>query len=125
MRKAVIIFLVKDHEVLLLHARYPDGNVFWQGVSGYVEPNEDSKLAAIREAHEELAVTLNADDIKQIHTFTVNDTEFTVYRVDTWQDELGIQEGGIEELHWFPIDKLPLDQMHPTDKDWLPGVLSR
>jgi 8-oxo-dGTP pyrophosphatase MutT (NUDIX family) len=40
-------------EFLLLHRSGRDGAPFWQGVSGWIEPDEPPHLTALRELHEE------------------------------------------------------------------------
>lgn len=40
-------------EFLLLHRSGRDGTPFWQGVSGWIEPDESPHLAALRELREE------------------------------------------------------------------------
>lgn len=127
MRNAIITFLVKDGKVLLIHSFYNAARTqaFWQGISGYVEAGEDSVAAAVREAKEELNIDINPNDLTHKHSFTSGDAEFQVYTTDTWQGEFKIGEAGLEELRWFSFDELPLDQMHPGDEDWLPGILSQ
>lgn len=125
MRKAIIVFLIKNSTVLLIQSFYPASKTrFWQGISGYIEANENPLSAATREAKEELNIQINPASLQHKHTFTVKDIEFHVYLANAWQGEFKIGEAGLEELRWFSFDELPFDQMHPGDKDWLPGILT-
>jgi 8-oxo-dGTP pyrophosphatase MutT (NUDIX family) len=125
MRKAVIVFLIKETDILLLHS-YTDPtetNMFWQGVSGFIEKNEEPIKAAVREVEEELGIKVKVRDLSQKHNFEANDIEFTVFTTFSWQGEPKPLEQGIEELRWFSFDQLPLNEMHSGDRDWLPSVL--
>lgn len=125
MRKAIIVFLIKDKNVLLLHSYYDStkARIFWQGVSGFIEEAEAPAMAAVREVQEELGIVVDSQYLKEKHTFEANNISFTVFTLHNWQGEPKPLEQGIEELRWFPINQLPLKQMHSTDKNWLPKIL--
>jgi ADP-ribose pyrophosphatase YjhB (NUDIX family) len=88
----VHLVLARDSSILLLRrfqTGYQDGNCAL--VAGHVDGNESAKTAMIREAYEEIGITLNLDDVQLVHTVhrTSNDGErvsffFTVTR---WQGE--------------------------------------
>lgn len=59
-------------EFLLLHRSGRDGRPFWQGVSGWIEPDEVPHLAALRELREETGLEAEA-------LFTV-DAVFDIYK---------------------------------------------
>lgn len=48
-----LIFLLKDHAVLMLHRRNPPNQGLWNGVGGRIEPGEGPLECAMREVREE------------------------------------------------------------------------
>lgn len=125
MRDAIIVFFVRDGEVMLIYS-YQDETktrAFWQGVSGFVEVGESAVTAAVREVSEELGIEIQPENLAQKYTFQLDGINFTVFTTHTWEGEFQLLEAGLEKLRWFPFDQLPFDKMHPTDKDWLPNAL--
>ncbi|MEM6429130.1 MAG: NUDIX domain-containing protein [Deinococcota bacterium] len=109
----VHVLLVREDNILLLRrfqTGYQDGN--YALVAGHVDGNESAKTAVIREAHEEIGITLNPDDVQLVHTAhrTSNDGErvsffFTATR---WQGEPYNREPNkCDDVRWFAQDKLP------------------
>lgn len=126
MRNAVIVFLIKDEQVLLLHSyQIPKrDSMYWQGISGFTEESEEPRLAAIREAEEELEVRIKPEELHHTHTFESDDIKFFVFTTNTWERAPVLNEVGLEEMRWFPINKLPFEGMRKSDTNWLPAALS-
>ncbi len=118
MKKAILCFIRRDDEVLLIHDNYPTGTV-WNGISGYIEENETPLEAAIREVREEVGISIQTSDLQYLG---VHDS-FTIFEVWSWQGTPQKLEEGIIDIQWFKITELPYDHMHAGNQDWLPRFL--
>jgi 8-oxo-dGTP pyrophosphatase MutT (NUDIX family) len=120
MRHSVIpstyILFVRDETDILLQRRlntgYEDGNY---GIpSGHVERGESPSQAALREAIEEVGVTIAPVDLSMAHImyrFNLSNGEDRVcffHRAALWQ---GVPENKevnkCDDLRWFPLNNLP------------------
>ena len=79
-------------EFLLLHRSGRDGVPFWQGVSGWIEPNEAPHLTALRELREETGLA-------PVELYSVN----SVFDLYTWR------RGTVETIIPFAA-KVPADR---------------
>ena len=119
MRRAILCFLQKDNNVLLLHTQYPD-KLVWNGVSGFIDKGETNVQAAQREIKEELGIDVEIGDMEYLRTHEI----FDVFRIETWSGDPQSQESSIKEVKWFNIDELPYEEMHPGNEQWLPSMLT-
>lgn len=120
---AVYLALVRDGdggpEVLLQLRRgtgFMDGR--WaHGAAGHVELGESAVQAAVREAAEELGVTVDPDDLVHVATLhrTVAVHEPVEERMDlflatrTWSGEpSAVEPDKAAELRWWPLRELPV-----------------
>jgi len=126
-RKDVLMFALKDGQILLGMKKRGFGSGRWNGAGGKVEPGESFQQAAIRECHEEFG-------IKPIGPALVADLRFDAYfqnekllldvRVFTctkWEGDL--QESEEMAPKWFNISEIPYQKMWQDDQYWLPLVL--
>lgn len=86
----------------------------WHLPAGCVEPGESARACAVREAAEELAVTLDAPDLELVHTVHLRDTPDSepliqlFFRVHRWQGEPRNNEPHkCQQLSWFAPAALP------------------
>ena len=98
--------------VLRSNTGWRDG--FYALPSGKVEKSESFTQAAIREAKEEVGVTIKAKDLHAVLTChrmeDGNDWVDTLFVVDTWQGELVNNEPHMHsELTWFALDAMPVN----------------
>jgi 8-oxo-dGTP pyrophosphatase MutT (NUDIX family) len=99
--------------VLRSHTKWMNGH--YGLPSGKVEKNESYTQAAIREAKEEIGITVAAKDVKHVLTMHRYDVESSnpdwvdlYFTVDTWQGEPYNAEPHVHsELAWLDPDKLP------------------
>ncbi len=108
---AVHLFFLQGDKVLLLRR----SNTGWQDgkysvPAGHVELGESVTNAAIREAQEEVGVTLRPGDLAVVHVMNRNSDE---QRIDfflvpsRWSGELAnCEPDKCDDLRWFPLDAL-------------------
>ena len=96
---------------------YKDGEYEIPG--GHLEENEDLYEAMIREAKEELGISLQREDLKIIHImhhYTGNRMNF-IFTTEREDLEPRIMEKDkCEELKWFNINNLPENTMKKVKK---------
>ncbi len=116
---AVYLILHNQKGEILLQRR--QGTKLWPGFlalpAGHVDEGENVYDAVIREAKEELDITINRDDI--IDSFVVNRRNkslkpyFDVYfEISSYKGQVKINEPDkCSELRWCSIDNLPDDMI--------------
>lgn len=130
LRQATLVFLCKENQVLLAMKKRGFGEGMWNGVGGKLNDGETAEQAAIRETEEEIGVK-----VKNLNHIATLDFYFPlvpadknwnqqvmVYFAQTWDGEPAESEEMRPE--WFNIGKLPLDEMWPDDRYWLPAALA-
>ena len=126
LREATILLLLRDDEVLLAMKKRGFGEGKWNGVGGKPNPNEDIRIAAIRECEEEIGVT--PLDLKEVAVLTyIHQTKdkdwgmkVNVYTSDIWNGE----PVETEEMkpQWFKVVDVPYSEMWLDDILWMPKV---
>jgi mutator protein MutT len=121
---AVHLVLFKDNQVLLLrrfNTGYQDGN--YSVPAGHVDGGESIKSAVIREAREEVGITIKESDLEPfvMHRI-INPTEERIdffFKCQKWTGTIEKCEiGKCDELKWCPVDLLP-DNVIPYVKTGL------
>ncbi|HLN63583.1 MAG TPA: NUDIX domain-containing protein [Symbiobacteriaceae bacterium] len=109
---AVHLFLVRGDEVLLLrrfNTGYEDGN--YSVPAGHLDGGEEVKSAAIREAAEEIGVTIDPADLAVAGVMhRLSDSERVDFFVATarWSGMVANMEPDkCDELRWCHLDALP------------------
>jgi 8-oxo-dGTP diphosphatase len=114
MRAAVYLILQAQDQTLLArrcNTGYQDGN--YSLVAGHVEAGESVTEALIREAREEIGITVAAQDLEFVHLLhrraeddlTYFDFFFAAHR---WQGEVtNCEPHKCDDLRWFPLAALP------------------
>lgn len=130
--EATVCFLHKENEILLAMKTRKIGEGCWNGYGGGVEKGEKVIDAAARELEEESGVSTTPQNLNKIavvdfHNTKSDDSTFVCrvhfYLVDEWTGSAKETEEMVNPT-WFEINNLPLDQMMPADKVWLPIALS-
>ena len=116
---AVYLIIKNENNEILLQRR--QGTKLWPGFlalpAGHVDEGENAYDAVIREAKEELGITISVKDI--IDIFTVNRRNkslmpyYDVYfEIDSYEGEITISEPEkCSELVWSDINNLPNDMI--------------
>jgi len=110
---SVYLILIKDNKILLsrrYNTGYFDNNYSFP--AGHLNGGETLKQAMIREAREEVDVTLDPADLELIHVMNrkIPDNERIdfFFTAKKWQGEPKIMEPEkCDDLRWFDLDNLP------------------
>lgn len=110
---AISLLLLKGNEILLIrryNTGWEDGKYSLMG--GHIEENETLAETTIREAKEEIGITLGPNDIKVVHTIhtSINKENYIDFFLlgTKWAGEPTIKEKDkIDDIQWFPLDNLP------------------
>ncbi len=129
MKNTTLCFLVKEDKVLLAMKKRGFGVGKWNGVGGKVSENEDIKEATVREANEEIGVSINPADLKSHGSIKFSfennpdwNQEVHIFITEKWEGELAESEE--MKPQWYENDKLPFENMWLDDPHWLPKVLA-
>ena len=109
---AVHMFFVEQDRILLLkrvNTGYHDGD--YSVPAGHIEANESVIAAAIREAAEELGITVSPSSlsiVQAMHRKSSRERVDFFLRVTAWQGTIRNHEPNkCEALQWFPLQELP------------------
>jgi 8-oxo-dGTP diphosphatase len=109
---AVHLFFLRDDRVLLLrrfNTGWEDGN--YSVPAGHVDAGETVTAAAIREAREEIGVSLKPQDVQVVHVMNrKSDNERIDFflLVSSWSGEIVNREPDkCDDLRWYPVTSLP------------------
>lgn len=130
---ATCCFLVKDNKILLARKGKYIGQGCWNGYGGGIEEGENPAEAAVRELKEESGeIIALPEDLEKVAEIDFHNTKSDgkvfickvhFYFVRNWQGEARETEEMLNPT-WFEINNLPLDELMPADRKWLPAVLS-
>ena len=130
---ATLVFLVRNRgaQVLLALKTKKIGAGCWNGYGGGIEPGEDPREAAAREFQEESGAVVSPRDLEKVSVVDFHNTKTDgmvficrvhVYMAHVWQGEPKETEE-MAQPTWFNSSDLPLSQMMPADRSWLPPIL--
>ena len=124
--RAVLLFVSRDEQILLIHKRRGLGAGKINGPGGRIEPGESPLQAAIREVEEELLVTptgvREAGELKFqfVDGFSIHGYVFTA------TDCVGEPTETDEAIPlWTPLDRIPFERMWEDDHVWIPLMLAQ
>ena len=124
MQEAVLCFVLRGDEVLLIEKRRGLGEGWYNGPGGKLEPGETPLECAVRETREEVGVTpLDPEKVGEL-TFVHDGDEHTFVHVFRAVDHEGTPRPSPEARpYWVPVDDVPYDEMWDDDHLWLPYAL--
>ncbi len=111
---AVALILEQDNKMLFIHR----GNVkinpdCWSIVAGHVDEGESALQAIVREAHEEIGITIDPNDLTLVHTSYAHQPAYgeimsLYFTCNKWEGEIVNNEPHKHvELAWFAKTELP------------------
>lgn len=110
---SVYAMFLRENLILLLH-RASTGwmDNHWGLVAGHVERDEMATNAMIREAKEEVGISLTQNNLEFVHVMQrikEDDQRIDIFfTIQNWQGEPhNTEPDKHDELKWFPIDQLP------------------
>ncbi len=126
---AADLILLKENKVLLqrrANTGWNDGK--WNLVGGHIENEETLQECIIREAKEELGISINKKDVEIVHCTQYKSNRLTMQfylKCTSWKGVPSIQaerqkNGQIvfkaDKLEWFEVNSLPEDLL-PTARE--------
>ena len=123
------ICLIRRSGSLLLQHKSQDrfGGGKWDAPGGKVESGESPLECAAREVEEETGLRILDHSFHgtfQVYFGQRQVPNWTVHVFSATQFVGDAQSGPEGQLRWFPEDRLPLDNMWPSDRCWLPDLLA-
>lgn len=117
-RVSVNLVLQKDDTVCLMrryNTGWNDGNYALMG--GHVEDGENPSDAAVREAKEELGITVNSNNLSHLLTMSVNpDHIYLYFGCSEYQGEItNMEPNECDDIRFFNVNELP-DNIIGADK---------
>jgi ADP-ribose pyrophosphatase YjhB (NUDIX family) len=109
---AVHLFFLQETQILLLrrfNTGYEDGK--YSVVAGHVDSGESVTQAAMREAKEEVGVSLKGENLEVVHVMNRKSEDERIdffMIVKHWTGCIrNCEPEKCDELTWYPIDELP------------------
>lgn len=124
-------FYVQDGKLLLslrANTGYADG--MYSLPAGHVEDGETLTMCIVREAKEEIGVTIDVRDIVLVHTMHRNENDIRMdffFEVKKWSGiPVNCEPEKCGGLAWFPIDSLPentVPYVRAAIEMWQKGII--
>ena len=110
--------------MLLAQFDYGDQGLIWNGLSGFVEQDEELVDTVVRETKEEIGIDLDPSSLTHKGTRVVSDElDLELFTATKWTGTPGAKEESIKDIRWYEIDKLPFHAMFPGNEEWIPALL--
>ena len=131
-KAATVVFPLRGDNVLLARKTRKIGAGCWNGYGGVPDPGETLPACAVRELFEESGLSACPEDLTKIaimdfHNTKSDGTTFIArvhfYTLAVWEGECHATDE-MADPTWFPREQLPLLEMMPADRVYLPLVFS-
>lgn len=124
--RATLMFIFRDHEVLLIRKKRGLGAGKINGPGGKIDPGESPAECAIRETREELLVEAHQPEHAGLLHFQFTDglaLECHVFRADQFSGSPTETDEAIPL--WTPTAQIPFHEMWADDIHWFHHLTSR
>ena len=114
---AGVVIRNAEGKYLLVQERKEPFNGLWGFPGGHVDPGETFEQAAIREALEEVGLTVGISDEKPLLVAKLihHDKTYYAYRAEITSGELMIDPSELLDAQWLSLDKITeMDRTHKT-----------
>jgi 8-oxo-dGTP diphosphatase len=123
-QRATLLFVIRDGHILLIRKKMGLGAGKINGPGGRIDDGETPRQGAIREIGEELGVQpLGVRPSGQLSFQFMDGLSLHVHVFTATGFEGRPQETDEAEPLWFPLDRLPYEQMWADDAHWMPLML--
>ena len=104
----ILLFIQNDEGKFLIQKTSENRDSEYATTGGHVSFGDDAIKTTIKEAKEELGITLNKDEIVEIETVTIKCCHVAVYYCKKNIDinELKIQTDEVENFYWMSPDEI-------------------
>ena len=125
-RFATLIYLIRNNEVLLIEKLRGHGAGKVNAPGGHIEVGETPEECAVREAFEEVGITVLSADLRATLKFHDTENGFNMLGYALISTSfVGHPKTTSEAVpFWSKIDKIPYDRMWEDDQHWVPRVLT-
>ncbi len=121
---AVVCYLFRGEEVLLIHKKLGLGNGLINAPGGRVEEAETALEAAVRETEEETGITpINPQQVGVLNFQFVDGYSLKGYVFFAYDHTGEMQETDEADPFWVDVNKIPYDKMWEDDQYWLPEAI--
>ncbi len=125
---ATLVEIISDGKLLLKRSTRGISKSKWNGVGGKLDPGETPEQNALRETIEETGLTVSNllyHGVINFHNYGKEEVDFVVHLFSTkeFSGKLSLKSDDGGELQWFPLDKLPMNEMWKDDEFWMPLLL--
>jgi len=125
--EATVCHVIKGRRLLLKKATRGVSKGKWNGPGGKIESGETSEGNAVREVFEETGLKVRNLFYHGQLLFYMNGKKTLGIRVQLFstKDFSGTPKSSEEgEVRWFPIERIPLDEMWDDDRYWIDSMLN-
>jgi 8-oxo-dGTP diphosphatase len=123
--RAVLCFIIREHDIMLIHKKTGLGAGKINAPGGRIEPGETALQAAVRECREETGLTPHRPKEAGALHFQFTDgysLHGTVFRTAACSGTPAETEEAVP--FWCPLDSIPFARMWSDDELWFPHLLS-
>lgn len=104
----IILLFIENNNKFLIQKTAVSRHSEYATTGGHVTYGDDASKTVIKEAKEELGLTLNKEELEEIETITHKLAHVAIYycnkKIDI--DKLTIQEEEVDSLYWMSIDEI-------------------
>lgn len=124
-RFATLIYLIRDDEVLLIEKLRGHGAGKVNAPGGHIEVGETPEECAIREAFEEVGITVLNAELRATLKFHDTENGFNMLGYALTSTTFTGQPKSTPEAipFWSKIGEIPFDRMWEDDRHWVPRIL--